>query len=268
MKKQLLTLVFALVFTTSLFSQVVTVSPVTNGIFYDTVSQMSDSSADLYQDHISGPLESFMFTTDLFTNSKFYADNDSQFFNESSTSLGIDLFFTKISTNIEGFAANGNANIGFFGNESHDRNKLLVKGYTKDGLEVQTELVFDYHYSVGASVTPPPTAYTVSADPNAPVNSFYSYWHDNQVKGLAEQKSESRFAMFQSYDPVSQELGNEWIFAIDDREDEWIDYDDGFFYVSGDLTPVPEPSSIAFIAAIGLVGVICLNYRKKNRSKN
>lgn len=268
MKKQISILLFALMFATGLAGQVVTTTSINSGLFYNTVSFMSDSSSELYQDHTSGPLESIMFTTNLFTGGTFYADNDSKYFDEPSTSLGANLYFTRIDTNIEGFEANGTANIGFFGNESADRNKLLIKGYDGSGNEIQSKCLFDYRSSASSSNTPAPSAYTISPDSNAPAGSYYSYSHENPIKGLSEQKNTSRFAMFQSYDPLTLELNNEWIFAIDDRETGLVDYDDGFFYITGDITPVPEPSGIALIAAVALVGVISLNYRKKNRSKN
>lgn len=265
MKTKTLITLFAALLTGGLFSQVVDIDPITNGIFYDTVDLMSQSNQSLYQNHDSQPVESIYFTTN-FTDSNFYVDEDSQFFNESATSLGVDFYFTKIATNVEAFAAKGTSTIGFFGNSSNDNNKLLVKGFDNNENQIQNNLIFDYAKSPSTSVTPAPTAYEVSGDANAPINSNYSYWHDNPVKGATYQGNENRFAMFQSYNPFTQELSNEWIFAIDDREDDLIDYDDGFFYVTGDLTPVPEPSLVGFLAVLGVIGIVFFNNRKKSNN--
>lgn len=47
-------------------------------------------------------------------------------------------------------------------------------------------------------------------------------------------------------------FGNEWLFRIDDDNKVDDDTDDGFFYDTGDISPVPEPSAIAALNLLGL----------------
>jgi hypothetical protein len=69
------------------------------------------------------------------------------------------------------------------------------------------------------------------------------------------------FRSVENYGTANETFSNEYILAIDDRRESLIDFDDGFFYVTGDITPVPEPSLIAALAVTGMGGFLVLRRR-------
>lgn len=254
------------VFCFSAFSQVITPIQTSFGFAADTAGLMESDVETLFQNHGADDYSSLVFTTDYFSNGQFYTDSDPLFDNPFVT-LGSDLYFTEMQVNPEEFLFSGFASISFFGNESGDRNKLFLNEYDLGGNVVNTnELLFDYKSTASNSVTPAPTTYEFQGSGNA----LYSFSHLNPAKGAAFQESEDRFKFFIGYDPITQLSTGDWIIAIDDREETLVDYDDGFFYLVNDgspITPVPEPSTVGFIAAASLVGFIFLNNRRKRNKK-
>jgi len=234
-------------------SQLMTVNQINSGSFHDLVSLMSASVSDLFQDHNTNQYSEFVFTSDGFFSSQFVTQNI-----DSYTSFGFDLFFKEVP-NFDGFTSSLIFNIGFFGNESHDRNKLILNQLLNDTVVSQT--LFDYRNTPGNSVTPAP--YSYSLIPSG--TSYFSFSHLNPIKGLNSQSDSARFKIFQQYDPFSNMFESSFIFAIDDRENSLVDHDDGFFFLSGaSITPVPEPRMIATLAVFGLVIVLLIKSRKNN----
>lgn len=228
-----------------------------SGGFHFLVTLMESAQGSLYNDHYNPLEDTIIFTTDGFFSSEFQGLTE-------YNSFGFDIFFKLVDPNIKGFAIENSANIGFFGNESWDRNKLFLEQYSDQTFLTVTksEKLYDYKRNAGNSKTPAPYTYDIENSGNSV--GYISFSHTNQVKGNNILKSSERFKVYQAFDPFTQTDQTQWLFLIDDREDELVDYDDGFFYFAGDssVTPVPEP---ALISAIGLFGLLSILYYKRKK---
>jgi hypothetical protein len=183
------------------------------------------------------------------------------------------LFFEEISPdNKTQFFIEGGASfdIGYFGNENGDLNLL----YTIDNGSAPNRLdLFKYDEDGGVgpdNALGPPQSYNVKNNDNFKVS--FQFWHEDISAGpIANQSEPKKFKMFQAveYDEDTGDrigfIDNEYIFGIDDRMRALEDWDDGFFYVRGDISPVPEPSQIALLSILGLGGFLYLRRRRAAR---
>jgi len=238
-------------------AQYVNVGPSPSLAFNAFVFALESSVDDLYTNHGDTGYSSFVFSYDNGGNTSFFVDEDSVFDN-SYSSLGNDLFFREHS-NFEYFESDGVYDVGFFGFEAGDDNTLLVEYYDELDQILQTETLFTH------SVNSPPDSVRVSENPQNIGNLKFSFAHNNPVIGINRQDDSDRFKLFRSYNPNTLDYGNEWILAIDDREDSLVDHDDGFFYIQSSITPVPEPSTIGLIAVFGTIAIALLKRRKTSK---
>lgn len=170
--------------------------------------------------------------------------------------------FVEVKPNYEAFFFQGSIEIGFFGNESGDRNAmgLLLTSVSNPVDQVEINPLFSYQ----ASNSP---AWSASINTNQYTKA--EFFHQNLSRpNSAFQKEEAKFKMFQAYDEDLQLFSDAYIFAIDDRMDNSVDFDDGFFYITGEIVPVPEPSAIAAMAIVGLGGLLYIRKRITGRNKN
>ena len=173
------------------------------------------------------------------------------------------LYFKEISPNKNNFflAGDGAFDIGYFGNESSDLSRLYMA--VNPG-KLDEEDLFLYDAAAGGDDAP--QAKTVSNNLSDTVN--FKFWHDDETKNIdLPQSDELKFRMFQRFDENEQDfVVGEYVFAIGDRAGSLdADYDDGFFYVTGDISPVPEPSQIALLGVLGLGGFLYLRRRRASR---
>lgn len=226
-------------------------NPDTSQPFYNLVTAMYNDANDLYD---SVTFTDFNFTTDALT---VPGGTDGDFIAPAAgfTSKGTDFYFSRVASNPPAFTipSDGYIKIGYFGNENWDLNSLSVKDNT--GYE---ETLFDYDVSggTGSTVGPPQAATITVASGNT--SATVHFMHDNPVKGTNVQSDEKRFHFFKGYDLSGAELPV-WVIGIDDRENDLVDFDDGFFY----LQVVPEPSQIAMLAVLGLGALLLVRRRFK-----
>ena len=174
--------------------------------------------------------------------------------------------FVEISPNVEAFTffGEGLLDVGFLGNSSIDANEFFAEIITPSQSD---ELLFMYE-----EIDDDPA--TVQLENTDTSDAVIRFGHDDTSVSIIENQSNTdKFKMFQavSKDGAGNFTGDlipgEFIFAIDDRTDDAIDYDDGFFYLNGDIAPVPEPSQIAALALLGLGGYLYIR-RRRLISKN
>lgn len=250
-KFSIITLLMSILTLSSLHSQVVTtISPYIDSVWNGIVSDFEENVSDLYTSHGSTQYQSF-----VFTGSSFLVDDDPLF--DNGAPFGSTYF--RVVDNPDFFEFSGSLPVGFFGFEAGDNNKLGFNEYDSNGNLVGSTQLFEHN------VDTPPTSVLL----NSVGVSKIAFTHDNPVKGEKTQDATERFMFFQSYDPVSLQDGNEWIFTIDDREDSLIDFDDGFFYTTNStITPVPEPASIGMVALASIFGVMLIKRRLALKNKS
>lgn len=226
-------------------------NPDNTGLFHDLVTAMTTDVTDLYD---SVAFNDFNFTTDVPM-----GGSAGNFIAPAAPfiSLGTDFMFTRVTDNPDAFAipAGREIRIGYFGNESWDLNALSVRDDTG-----ASEVLFEYDRFGGVfpTVGPPQSATIRVAEGYN--SALIRFEHTNALIGSTTQSNEKRFHFFkgQSMDGAPLPV---WVVGIDDRENELVDFDDGFFY----LQVVPEPSQIAVMALAGLGVVILLRERLSRR---
>lgn len=157
-------------------------------------------------------------------------------------------------TNFEAFVfgQGGTLDIGFIGEESTHDNEL---GFYEGG--TYTDL---FSYNAGGET--PPMSHTLTAS----AGDIIKFAHKNDtINSEGMQIQPDRFRIWEvSETPAGQ---NAYLFAVADRNANVdSDYDDGFFYVVGDISPIPEPSHIAVLATMGL-GVLLVVRRRLIKKK-
>jgi hypothetical protein len=250
-KLSIITVIMSILTLSSLSGQIVTaIKPYSGDVVWDgIVSDFESSVSDLYTSHGSTQYQSF-----VFTGTSFLVDDD-PIFNDSSP---FGTYFRMVD-NPDFFEFSGSLPVGFFGFEAGDNNKLGFDEYDSNGNLINSTQLFEH------SLDTPPTSVLL----NSIGLSKIAFTHDNPVKGEKTQDATERFLFFQSYDPFTLESGTEWIFAIDDREDSLIDFDDGFFYTANsNITPVPEPASIGLVALASIFGVMLIKRRMVSKKSS
>lgn len=182
-----------------------------------------------------------------------------------SSELG-DVNFQLQAQNEQFFKTSSTLNIGFVSNENWDLNELFVNA-SKTGFADQRFSLFEYSDNVPANDVPGATASILATGLSTPV--VLKFEHINQTLtpfGPVFQANEMRFNMFrQVFVDVQNEVlfnGNSWLFGINDRDKGFdADGDDGYFYITGDISPVPEPSSIAFLSVGMLIAITVIKRR-------
>jgi len=249
------------------FGQLITVNtPNPNPTFNSLVGSMASDAPALYV----GPNEA---NPTPFTKLhwKFDASTGLNFSGAGSWVVGAfsenaaDLSFMMIATNVQYFRMATGIDVGFIGNENHDVNELLVNVYSPSDTTApsQTTSLFTYSDIVVAPSAPGNTIGLTNT--GSPV--FVEFAHTNQNRSsTAVQSNPLRFNMFQlvtlDVDGNVDSFGSQFIFGINDRDRGFDnDGDDGYFYASGDITPVPEPSVIGAMAVASLLGLLFVRRR-------
>lgn len=226
-------------------------NPDNTGLFHDLVTAMTTDVTDLYD---SVAFNDFIFSTDVPG-----GGSAGDFIAPSApfASLGTDFMFTRVETNPDAFAipAGREIRIGYFGNESWDLNALSIRDDTG-----AAEVLFEYDRFGGVfpTVGPPQSATIRVAEGFA--SALVRFEHTNALIGSTTQSNENRFHFFKGQGVSGNPLPV-WVIGIDDRENQLVDFDDGFFY----LQVVPEPSQIAVMALAGLGLVVIVRERLRRR---
>lgn len=252
-------------------AQLITVSdPSTSGTFNALISLMAADEAALGVGNGEANASAF---SDLY-----WDTSDNKWVTGSLSTDNADLNFQLIGTNYQYFIQKGpSINIGFVSNENWDLDELFVNAYAPGDLGNSDPRVslFDYSDNVAANNTPGDTVELKLADGvDAPV--VLEFEHINQTSsplGPLYQSSEIRFKMFQGVSvddqgAVTGMIDDQWLFGINDRNKVFDkDSDDGYFYITGDISPVPEPSQIAALSLLGLGALLIVRRRlvKKNK---
>lgn len=258
--KKLLVLPF--LFLASLLpAQLITITESNSGSFHDVVTLMNQSVRDLFIPESTGPYSSVIFTTDGFFDSAWIPNPTG-----TEPTFGFDILFKEIE-NPTSFVLESFANIGFIGNESMDRNSLSLIETDFLSNVIATDVLFQYQRPNRSTGTPAPFSYTLSVPQGE--EAYFYFAHDNNKKGTNTQDDPMRFRIFQAFDMFTGEAQTQWLFAIDDRETNLIDFDDGFFFFSGEgtITPVPEPSVIAGLAFAGLISLLVIRRKITKNAK-
>lgn len=252
-------------------AQLITVTePGTSGTFNALISLMAADEAALGVG--SGEANPSLY-------SQVYWDSSASSWVTGSLSTDVaDLSFELITVNFKYFVMTGDQfDIGFVGNENWDLDELFLNAYALGDLGNSDPRVslFDYSDNVPANDLPGDTAEVKLTDgTDLPV--ILEFEHINQTSsplGPLYQSSEIRFKMFRGVNvdgngDVASLKDNEWLFAINDRDKNFDkDSDDGFFYVKGDIRPVPEPSQIAALSLLGLGALLVVRRRILKRRK-
>lgn len=148
--------------------------------------------------------------------------------------------------------AGGSMEVGFIGEESTHNNEL---GFHEGGIYTK---LFDYN----AGGDKAPMSYSLSSA--TATSLMFQHRNLTYFTGTGFQANPERFRIYQVLD--NGKLTNEYLFAVADRDaTKDGDYDDGFFYMVGDVTPVPEPAHIASLAVAFLFAGLFLRSRIKRR---
>lgn len=182
-----------------------------------------------------------------------------------------DLAFQLQAVNQNYFFMVGNeVNVGFVANENWNLDELFVNA-SKTGYADQRQSLFDYSDHVPANDVAGDTAQLVNPV-DLPVR--LQFEHINQTLtpfGPIFQGNELQFDIFRqvAFDQQGAVagFGDDWLFRIDDDNAVDNDRDDGFFYVTGDISPVPEPSQIAALSLLGLGALLIVRRRLVKRGK-
>lgn len=264
MKTKLITLLAVFTVTTGLISQVVNVTNTSAGfegqmrdmymsqnLLYTTKQQDSIYSEFVYATDYD-PFFGFGEGTGIFITNAINPQNTTAEDMFSKLFLNV---FQEMDQNLNGFVLDGTMSVGFFGNESWDKNKMILEA--KNGSESQ---IVDPLIEYAKTGNTPATGLDITS-----VNgtSIVKFIHENKKTGaVADQSDPLKFKTFQKIDPFTMEPLNEYVMFIDDRMNSKIDHDDGFFYVTGDMTPVPEPALISIIALAGLATIVYFKRKK------
>ncbi|NBD37263.1 MAG: PEP-CTERM sorting domain-containing protein [Verrucomicrobia bacterium] len=245
------------------FGQVSITEPNPNAVFNGFIDQMESDKQDLYVVDIWRISEGPPYTEIFFDSvAGDFWTNSSPGLKEAGSVATHK--FVEMTVNLPAFLIPGNGGImdvGYFGNSSIDLNELILE---VDTPVAGSESLFLYDEdNNGADPDDPPRTVAVVNDYAA--NAVVRFAHDDLSVGVfADQSDENKFKMFQAVDPLDgSPIIDEYIFAIDDRTGDAIDFDDGFFYVNS--TPVPEPSQIAALALLGLGGFLYVRRRRTAR---
>lgn len=243
--------------------------PATSGAFQSLVSLMALDSDNLK----IGPL-----SNNLVPYNEFHWDADGGSFNwgEWNTS-GLsgnsdDINFQLVATNQDYFFMRGDIDIGLVAFENWNDDELFVSAYDVDsvGTADPKASLFRYSDQVGGDAEGETRGLTLNTT-EVPVVLEFS--HLNNTTGSPElvQGNELRFTMFRQV--ITDEFanfvsyGSEWILALNDNNGGFDgDVDDGIFYISGDISPVPEPSQIAALALFGLGGLLYIRKRMTKKA--
>jgi hypothetical protein len=149
------------------------------------------------------------------------------------------------------FAAGGTLDIGFIGEESNNNNEL---GFDEGGSYTK---LFDYN----AGGQNPPMSYQLTTGAATTISFEHRNLSQPAAGQIGMQSDPNRFRIYRGTDGAGG-FTNEYLFAIADRSATMdADFDDGFFYLVGDITPVPEPAHIAGLALLGLGGLLYVRRR-------
>jgi hypothetical protein len=246
-------------------AQLVTINePSDNTDFNDLVALMADDGAALY----TGPGEA-----NAGPFSKVHWDDSTEKWVVGSFGLDeFDLNFELQMVNADYFYMIGNEiNIGFVANENWNVDELFVTA-SKTGYSDRRERLFEYSDVVATNNEAGDTAQLINPEVDLPIR--LQFEHINKTLsplGSIYQSNELRFSIFRQVNVDDQgdvaSDGKDWLFRIDDDNSYDDDTDDGFFYVTGDISPVPEPSQIAALSLLGLGALLIVRRRLVKRNK-
>ncbi|MCC5805500.1 MAG: PEP-CTERM sorting domain-containing protein [Opitutales bacterium] len=210
---------------------------------------------------------SFLDAANVQINTGFIGDN-------TNTGKATNLTFQAV-TNFPAFvSAIESFNFGFFGFEAAAFNTTGLADYDPDTMTFGNLTVsFEWTDTSpegdpgGAYDDKPPIshAYTVGANPNA----FGVYAEVDHPQAPADQplfQGDPRY--WRIFELTDGDFGgqNVYILALDDLYPRLKDWDDGFFVLAGQISPVPEPSLIGLAGVGALLGFIAYR-RRKNAAK-
>ena len=185
--------------------------------------------------------------------------------------------FEFVTPNFTHFVMSGDFSIGYIGNESNDDNELYMTADldTAPGGEQwvlstinDNGALFDYDGADPNSDDDAPMSYGFNKESDyANDDLFLQFVHYNRTQtSMGTQGSFDRFKIFAEIE--NDEFTGHYIMAVADRNSNFDgDRDDGFFYLQGDITPVPEPSQLAALALVGLGGFLYIRRRIRSAKK-
>jgi len=240
-------------------AQLVDVTDLAAGTFFDTISAMN---ADVLALQDEGDALARDASTIYWTGTTF----------ESTGGAG-DLKLVDVTPIQPFFRMTGDFSIGYLGNESGDDNELWMTAYDSNTAPTLSEVfkLYDYDADDPNSTDDPPMADLVNLEAGVD-KAFIQFTHKNEGPkpaniSQANQDDPIRFKVYREQDENGN-FGLNYLFAIADRDTTFdADRDDGFFFLSGNIVPVPEPSQIAALALLGLGGFLYVRRRFSKKQK-
>lgn len=281
MKKVILFAVAPLIAAGSLIGQLnftgpTNLDPHSDGNPYASVWQgLVAGMHDVHAPDISGPAINnnnvvelkFSFDFDIVTN-RFENPSFTRYESLSGESTGLDqILYRRLDVNFERFVASGDFRIGFFGFDAAATNTIGAELFPLDGND-RFDL-FKYNQSPDPEVGPPPSYY--DADIGQSLEEVFSIFHTAEFsssfrESYQENRDFWRIYEAQDYEAFSGIEGlNGYVILLDDFFPRFQDWDDAFIVMEGFVTAVPEPSTVALLAVVGLVGIVYFRRRRSTK---
>ncbi len=202
---------------------------------------------------------SFLDASAVEINRGFIGDN-------TNTAKATNLTFQAV-TNFPAFvSAIESFNFGFFGFEAMAQNTTGLADYDPDTMTFGNHTIsFQWTDStpkgIYDDVPPLAHAYTIGANPNA-FGVYAEVVHPNAPPDQPLYQGDPRY--WRIFELTDGDFGgqNVYILALDDLYPRLKDWDDGFFVLAGQISPVPEPSLIGLAGVGALLGFLAYRRRK------
>lgn len=185
---------------------------------------------------------------------------------ESPTFGAID-FFDSSGFNLFGFSNDGvffdSLTIDFIGGNAGDRNSLFFR-----------EDFAPTNYTVFGGYSPIKGVGNLESVKiaNNNLDSFvdFTMWNVDATKNIdAQWNNTDHFRTYFGFQDVGDSFGTAYMLMfIDDRGTSDLklwDFNDGVFLLTFEVSPVPEPSTIALLSVIGLIGIVAARRRLKQK---
>ena len=202
---------------------------------------------------------SFLNAADVSIKTGFIGDN-------TNTGKATNLTF-QVMDNFPAFVSTaGTFSFGFFGFEAAAKNTVGLEDYDTaiPGFTGNKAVAVQFTNNLTAPYDDSPPvakAFNIGADPNA-FGVYAEVIHQNAPAVQPLYQGDPRY--WRIFELVEGDFGgqNVFILALDDLYPRLKDWDDGFFILSGQISPVPEPAMIGLLGVVVLLGTLAYRRRK------